>query len=119
MSVHPLTPGDGPTVERPKRTLAALKEALAQVAPSQLPVMEAERDEVFTLAAETQSVGPVNGFLFRWATVVEIERHPEVARRLHRAEQAVRMAGDEETMRAAIQEVAEIQAAARRAVEGG
>ncbi|MBO0656753.1 hypothetical protein J1792_29615 [Streptomyces triculaminicus] len=47
---------------------------------------------------------------------VEIERHPGVARRLHEAERAVRTATDEETMRSAAREAADIKAAARRAV---
>ncbi|MEV4438463.1 hypothetical protein AB0K09_05490 [Streptomyces sp. NPDC049577] len=117
MSVYPVGSGDEPVVERPERTLSALREALARVAPSQLPLMEAERDEVFALAAETQSVGPVNGFLLRWAVAVEIERHPETARRLREAERIVRTAADERALTAAAREVAEIKAAARRAVE--
>ncbi|MCC3773013.1 hypothetical protein [Streptomyces sp. UNOC14_S4] len=116
MSAHPVEHGDEPIIERPDRTISALRQALARVAPSRLPVMESERDEVLMLAAETQSVGPVNGFLLRWAVVVEIERHPEVARRFHAAERLVGTATDEETMRAAAREVADIKAAARRAV---
>ncbi|MGW1197132.1 DUF6247 family protein [Streptomyces sp. NPDC002536] len=116
MSAHPVEHGDEPVIERPKRTLSTLRAALARLAPSMLPLMESERDEVFTLAAETQSVGPVNGFLLRWAVAVEIERHPATARKLHRAEHLARTASDEETLRAAAREVAEIKAAARRAV---
>lgn len=116
MSAHPVEHGDEPVIERPDRSISALRQALARVAPSKLPLMESERDEVLTLAAETQSVGPVNGFLLRWAVTVEIERHPGVARRLHEAERAVRTATDEETMRSAAREAADIKAAARRAV---
>ncbi|MBT2385015.1 hypothetical protein [Streptomyces sp. ISL-11] len=87
------------------------------MAPSKLPLMESERDEVLTLAAEMQSVGPVNGFLLRWAALVEIERHPLTARRLREAEERVRVASDEETMRTAAREAADIKAAARRAVD--
>ncbi|MGW1072626.1 hypothetical protein [Streptomyces sp. NPDC002537] len=97
--------------------MSALREALARVAPSLLPRMESERDEVLTLAAATQSVGPVDGFLLRWAVAVEIERHPATARRLREAEARVRAASDEEPMRTAAREVARIKAAARRAVE--
>ncbi|GHG73594.1 hypothetical protein [Streptomyces griseocarneus] len=118
MSAHPVEHGDEPIIERPDRTIAALRQALARVAPSKLSLMESERDEVLTLAAETQSVGPVNGFLLRWAALVEIERHPATARRLHDAERRVRTALDEGTMRAAAREVADIKAAARQAVGG-
>ncbi|MFD8996779.1 hypothetical protein [Streptomyces abikoensis] len=118
MSAHPVEDGDVPVIERPARTLAALRSALARVAPSMLPLLESERDEAFTLSAETQSVGPVNGFLLRWAMAVEIERHPGTARRLHRAEHVATSATDDETLRAAAREVAEIKAAARQAVGG-
>ncbi len=117
MSAHPVEHGDEPVIERPDRTISALRQALARVAPSKLPLMESERDEVLTLAAETQSVGPVNGFLLRWATAVEIERRPATARRLREAERLVRTTTDEETMRAAAREAAEIRAAAKRAVD--
>ncbi|MFE0047244.1 hypothetical protein [Streptomyces albireticuli] len=116
MSAHPVEHGDEPIIERPERTISALRQALARVAPSKLPLMESERDEVLTLAAETQSVGPVNGFLLRWAVAVEIARHPTAARRLREAEHAVRTATDEENMRSAAREVAAVKAAARRAV---
>lgn len=116
MSAHPAKHGDEPVIERPERALFALRTTLVRAAPSMLPLMESERDEVFTLAAETQSVGPLNGFLLRWAVAVEIERHPATARRLHRAEHLARTASDEETLRAAAREAAEIKAAARRAV---
>ncbi|RLV08476.1 hypothetical protein CTZ27_06660 [Streptomyces griseocarneus] len=118
MSAHPVENGDEPIIERPDRTISALRKALARVAPSRLPLMESERDEVLMLAAETQSVGPVNGFLLRWAVAVEIERHPAVARRLHEAERLVRTATDEEAMRSAAREVAGIKEAARQAVGG-
>ncbi|MEU2870365.1 hypothetical protein ABZ769_14345 [Streptomyces olivoreticuli] len=116
MSAHPVEHGDEPIIERPERAISALRQALARVAPSKLPLMESERDEVLTLAAATQSVGPVNGFLLRWAMVVEIERHPATARRLHEAERLVRTASDEESMRSAARTAADIKAAARRAV---
>ncbi|GAA0487028.1 hypothetical protein ACFQ2B_22915 [Streptomyces stramineus] len=118
MSAHPWEHGDEPIIERPERTLAGLRGALVRVAPSLLPLMDAERDEVFALAAETQSVGPVNGFLLRWAVTVEIERHPATTRRLRRAEHLARTASDEETLRTAAREVAGIKAAAMRAVDG-
>jgi hypothetical protein len=64
--------------------LPALRAAVAEVAPGRLP-------EMFTKlrAGEENSVTPIHMFYREWAVVVEIERHPETATRLHAAEQAL------------------------------
>ncbi|MFF3375844.1 hypothetical protein ACFYXF_23190 [Streptomyces sp. NPDC002680] len=49
---------------------------------------------------------------------MEIERHPEMARRLHAAEQAISSA-DPDVRERAIQEAGEIVQAAHREVAGG
>jgi hypothetical protein len=56
-------------------------------------------------------------FYREWAVIVEIERFPEVARRLHAAEQALQ-SKDAQTWEAAIREAGEIVRAARRKVAG-
>ena len=70
----------------------------------------------FVRAGEEGSVTPIHMFYREWAVIVEIERHPETARRLHaesRADEPRRACGD-----AAIHEAGEIVRAAHRTVAG-
>jgi hypothetical protein len=57
-------------------------------------------------------------FYRHWGVVVEIERHPETARRLHAAERAVNDT-DPAVRDRAIREAGEIVRAAHREVAGG
>jgi hypothetical protein len=59
----------------------------------------------FVRAGEEGSVVPIHMFYREWAVVVEIERHPQTARRLHAAEQAL-MSNDQQVRDAAIREPA-------------
>lgn len=73
-------------IPRPGRTITALKAALAVVASDRLLEMQAEQAEAITKAPDSDTLDPLRGFLLRWAVVVEIERHPETAFKLRRAE---------------------------------
>ena len=66
-------------------------------------------------AGEQDSVTPIHMFYREWAVIVEIERHPETARRLHAAEQAL-MSDDPEVRDDAIRDAGEIVRAAHRSV---
>jgi hypothetical protein len=66
-------------------------------------------------AGEHGSVTPIHMFHRVWAVIVEIERHPETARRLHAAEQAL-MSDDPEVRDDAIRDASEIVRAEHRAV---
>ena len=66
---------------------------MAAVAPGRLPEMFAKMQDAFVRAGEKNSVTPIHMFYREWAVVVEIERHPETARGLHAAEQALRSNG--------------------------
>ena len=100
---------------RPSLTLPALRQAVATVAPGRLPEMFTKMQEAFVLAGERGSVTPIHMFYREWAVIVEIERHPEIARRLHEAEQAL-MSDDPQARGAAIRDAGEIVRAAHRAV---
>ncbi|MFI1734290.1 DUF6247 family protein [Streptomyces acidicola] len=76
----------GPLISRPERTPAALRVALAQVAPHRLAEMERQKDEAITLAARTGSLGPITQFLETWTVAIEIARIPAAAARLRAAE---------------------------------
>lgn len=111
-------PGQGdPLIPQPSLTLPALRQAVAAVAPGRLPEMFAKMQEAFDRAGEEDSVTPIHMFYREWAVIVEIERHPDVARRLHAAERAL-MSGDVRVRDAAIREVGEIVRAAHQTVAG-
>jgi hypothetical protein len=104
-----------PLIPQPSLTLAALHQAVAAVAPGRLPEMFAKMQEAFVRAGEEGSVTPINMFYREWAVIVEIERHPDAARRLHAAEQAL-TSGDARVREAAICEAGEIVRAAHQTV---
>jgi hypothetical protein len=111
-------PGQGdPLIPQPSLTLPSLRQAVAAVAPSRLPEMFAKMQEAFVRAGEQGSVAPIHLFYREWAVIVEIERHPGVARRLHEAERTL-MSDDAEVRDTAIREAGEIVRAAHRAVAG-
>jgi hypothetical protein len=111
-------PGQGdPLIPQPSLALPALRQAVAAVAPGRLPEMFAKMQEAFDRAGEEGSVTPIHMFYREWAVIVEIERHPDVARRLHAAEQAL-MSGDARVRDAAIREAGEIVRAAHQTVAG-
>ncbi|WP_232838923.1 hypothetical protein [Streptomyces triticisoli] len=114
----PCTDGDVPLIPRPALTLPALRQAVATVAPSRLPEFFEDLQEAFVRAGDEDSVVPIRMFYRQWGVVVEIERHPETARRLHAAEQAINDP-DPAVRERAIREAAEIVRTAHREVAGG
>lgn len=114
----PHTEGDGPVIPKPALTLAALRQAVAAVAPSRLPEFFEDMQKAFVRAGEEDSVVPIRMFYHQWGVVVEIERHPRMARRLHAAETAID--SEHAEVRAhAIREAGEIVRAAHRQVASG
>lgn len=114
----PYAHGDTPLIPRPELTLPALRQAVATVAPSRLPEFFEDLQRAFVRAGDEDSVVPIRMFYRQWGVVVEIERHPESARRLHAAEQAV-SDPDPAVRERAIREAGEIVRAAHREVAGG
>jgi hypothetical protein len=106
-----------PLIPQPSLTLPALRAAVAAVAPGRLPELFTKMQDAFVRAGEENSVTPIHMFYREWAVVVEIERHPETAARLHAAEQAL-MSMDAQVREAAIREAGEIVRAAHQAVAG-
>jgi hypothetical protein len=105
----------GPLIPRPELTLHALREAIARVAPGRLAEMYEKMQAAFVRAGQEDSVVPIHMFYREWAVIVEIERFPETAHRLHAAEQAL-MNDDARVREAAIREAGEIVRAAHHAV---
>ncbi|MDX3245808.1 hypothetical protein [Streptomyces sp. ME18-1-4] len=114
----PYTDGTAPLIPRPELTLPALRQAVATVAPSRLPEFFEDLQRAFVRAGDEDSVVPIRMFYREWGVVVEIERYPETARRLHAAEQAV-SDPDPAVRDRAIREAGDIVRAAHREVAGG
>lgn len=106
-----------PLIPQPSLALPALRTAVAAVAPSRLPEMYSKMQEAFDRAARENSVTPIHMFYREWAVIVEIERHPRIAMRLHAAERAL-MSDDAQVRAAAIREAGEIVRAAHRTIAG-
>ncbi|MFM9442108.1 hypothetical protein [Streptomyces acidiscabies] len=114
----PYVSGDGPLIPRPELTLPALRHAVAVVAPSRLPEFFEDVQKAFVRAGDEDSVVPIRMFYRQWAVVVEIERHPETARRLRLAERDID-SPDPEVRERAVRTAGEIVRAAHREVAGG
>lgn len=107
-----------PLIAKPPATLTSLRAAVTAVAPARLPEFFEDMQKAFVQAGDDDSVLPIRMFYRRWAVVVEIERHPDQARRLHAAERA--LDSENATIRdRAIREAGDIVRAAHREVEVG
>ena len=109
----------GPLIPRPERTPAALRVALAQVAPHRLGDMERQKDEAIALAARTDSLGPITQFLETWAVAIEIARIPAAAAQLRTAEYTAQTADRHDPVwRSAMDEIRHLHSTARDSVTG-
>ncbi|WP_244299156.1 hypothetical protein [Streptomyces viridochromogenes] len=95
-----------------------MRDAVARVAPSRLPVLTQHLFEATTNAQQTQSLAPLRAFIHSWAVFVAIERHPARAERLRELERIVDL-GEEDPSEAiaeirAVREAAEAEAGLRR-----
>ncbi|MFI0261378.1 hypothetical protein ACH4OW_20345 [Streptomyces sp. NPDC017056] len=87
---EPAGRGDGDAyAPRPGRSPDALRLALARLAPHRLAEMEQQKNEAFELAAKTESLGPIRGWLTVWAGEVEVERRPDLLSRRRAAEHSL------------------------------
>lgn len=109
---------DAPLIPMPALTLPSLRQAVATVAPSRLPEFFDDMQRAFVRAGEEDSVLPIRMFYRQWGVTVEIERHPETARRLHAAERAMDSADPAEREHA-IAVAGEIARAAHHEVASG
>ncbi|MFE8014367.1 DUF6247 family protein [Streptomyces antibioticus] len=86
-------------IPRPERSPGALRAACAVVAPGLLSAYDRAKDRALAEAVEHGSLKPVHAYLAHWAALIEIERHPAVARRYHCAEYLARLATTPEEAR--------------------
>ncbi|GAB2492722.1 hypothetical protein [Nocardiopsis aegyptia] len=83
MSEQPVVqPLEAPLIPRPDPNPTTLRAAVAQVAPSRLKEFDTSLLEASTKAQANQSIGPLWLFCRSWAQKVQVQRYPDVARRL-------------------------------------
>ncbi|WP_432587360.1 hypothetical protein ABVG11_17960 [Streptomyces sp. HD1123-B1] len=107
MTEQPTTP-DGPVIPMPTLTPAALRAAVADIAPAQLPSFVEHLDRAVEQAAAQSTIAPLRAFLLWWGEFVAIQRYPSRAARLRELEALAEEATDRETVRTALAEIRQI-----------
>jgi hypothetical protein len=116
MTTQPL---QGPElIPRPQHTPAALRAALAVVAPDRLLEMTRDQTEAMTAAVERGSVKPLLIFVRKWAAEVEIARFPDALGALRRAEYLAAHAPTQQERREQASAAGAILRAAAQAAQG-
>ncbi|MFD0372824.1 hypothetical protein [Streptomyces sp. NPDC127114] len=108
---------DQPLIPQPPSTVAALRQAVAQIAPAALPAFTRELDQAADQARLGSDLGPLRRFIAHWAVFVQIQRLPRLASRFRELEAQV-AAGDADEVRAAAAQLGRILDEAREAVSG-
>ncbi|MEU5267018.1 hypothetical protein [Streptomyces hygroscopicus] len=115
MTEQPSAP-DGPLIPMPALTPAALRAAVAQIAPAQLPSFVEHLDRAVEQAATQSTIAPLRTFLLWWGEFVAIERYPARAARLRELEAVAEGATDREALRSALAEMRQITDLAQREI---
>lgn len=102
----------------PPLTTAALRAAVAQIAPAYLSQFVDHLDQATEQAARQSTVAPLQNFLQQWGEFVAIQRYPARAARLQALETEVATAIDRVKLDSALAEIAAITASARREAVG-
>ncbi|MFF4405819.1 hypothetical protein ACMATS_26960 [Streptoverticillium reticulum] len=101
------------------KTPDELRVALARLAPHRLAEMERQKNEAFQLAATSNSIGPIRGWLTVWSGEVEVERRPDLLVRRRAAEHAVQtLDRDDPAWRAGMDELLAVVKESREAAAG-
>lgn len=108
----------GALIPRSPLTTAALRAAVAQIAPAYLSQFVDHLDQATEQAARQSTVAPLRNFLQQWGEFVAIQRYPARAARLHALETEVASATDRVELNAALAEINEITASACREALG-
>lgn len=102
------TPAAGrPLIPQPPATVAALRQAIAQIAPAALPAFTRELDQAADQARQGSDLAPLRRFVAQWAVYVHIQRQPRLAERLRHLEELA-AGGDADQARKAASEIGRI-----------
>ncbi|MEI5522635.1 DUF6247 family protein [Streptomyces brasiliscabiei] len=104
-----------PLVPQPPATVAALRQAIRQIAPAALPAFTRELDQAADQSRQGSDLAPLQRFVAQWAVFVHIQRQPEMAAEFRRWEDAAEL-GDAAQARRAAGEIGRILDAAHAAI---
>ncbi|MCX4629606.1 DUF6247 family protein [Streptomyces sp. NBC_01443] len=107
----PMPMGDGPLIPMPELTVAAVRHAIARIAPSRIHAFDEHLAEAATNAQQTQSLAPLRAFIHVWAINVAIARYPTRAARFHALEALIDAGNEDPTD--ALAEIQQILQAAK------
>jgi hypothetical protein len=115
MTEQPNSP-ETPLIPMPALTPAALRAAVAQIAPAHLPSYVEHLDQAVEQAAAQSTIAPLRAFLQWWGEFVAIQRYPGRAARLRELEAAAEATADREALRPVLAEIRAITEMAHREV---
>ncbi|MEU7741719.1 hypothetical protein [Nonomuraea sp. NPDC049158] len=99
-------------IPNPPLTTAALRAAVAQIAPAYLSQFVDHLDQATEQAARQSTAAPLQNFLQQWDEFVAIQRYPDRAARLRALETEVATATDRVKLNLAVAEIQEITTSA-------
>ncbi|MFB8175248.1 hypothetical protein ACFC8N_04120 [Streptomyces sp. NPDC055966] len=105
-------------IPRPERTPAAVRIALARIAPHRLGEMEQHKEQALGAALQDGKIGHLQYWLTYWQAQVEIERRPDLRSRYQAALVSVHNteSKDDPAFHAAMAELRAVETEARQAV---
>ncbi|OAH13869.1 hypothetical protein STSP_28470 [Streptomyces jeddahensis] len=104
-----------PLIPQPPATVAALRQAISQIAPAALPAFTRELDQAADQSRQGSDLAPLQRFIAQWAVYVHIQRQPDLAADLRRWEDTAE-SGDATRARQAASEIGRILDEAHAAI---
>ncbi|MFF4832164.1 DUF6247 family protein [Streptomyces sp. NPDC001315] len=104
-----------PRIPQPPATVAALRQAISQIAPAALPAFTRELDQAADQSRQGCDLAPLQRFIAQWAVYVHIQRQPDLAVDLRRWEDTAQ-SGDAAEARLAAAEIGRILDEAHAAI---
>jgi hypothetical protein len=104
-----------PLIPQPPATVAALRQAISQIAPAALPAFTRELDQAADQSRQGSDLAPLQRFIAQWAVYVHIQRQPGLAANLRRWEDTAE-SGDATQARLAASEIGRLLDEAHAAI---
>ncbi|MET9384948.1 DUF6247 family protein [Streptomyces sp. NPDC002928] len=104
-----------PLIPQPPATVAALRQAISQIAPAALPAFTRELDQAADQSRQGSDLAPLQRFITQWAVYVHIQRQPRLAADFRRWEDTAE-SGDIALVRRAASELGHILDEAHAAI---
>ncbi|MFD7711555.1 DUF6247 family protein [Streptomyces sp. NPDC059785] len=104
-----------PLIPQPPATVAALRQAVGQIAPAALPAFTRELDQAADQSRQGSDLSPLQRFVAQWAVYVYVQRQPDLAADFRRWEDTAE-SGDAAQARQAASEIGRILDEAHEAI---